>query len=947
MKIRFYLATALAALVMTNCSHEEEMPQAVNNPKSFTATIEGASRSSVTDEGAFSWTYGDKFSVWNGTSFDVYANSEEDVNTFVAEGDNVGNATGYAVYPSGNHNISDGTVTVNLPATYTYGSTNAAMLATIEDGSKHLAFKHLGGLMRFKVENVPANATSFVFTATDNILTGNYTVTDGQICQDAENSVNGNNSVTITFDALTAAQNMTFYVPLPVGTYGEYKVEIKGTNIDLSHTSEGVTNTIGRRTLLLMPTFTVENGELKKGAGSTIDVTAEEASVSGNQSLTINAEGADANATLVLNYTPQEGNATLSLSDGSEEAEPQTSAATVKVAPTTADVAIEALNINTPTLTVELGAGQYGTIEALTATQTLKVGANVTIETLVLNGGNLDVDETATIGEIVVKDAAGFTNALTAGANVVTLASDIDLALTAETALTIAEGKEIAIDLGGNTLTTSSTQATKLFDDITVNGKLSVSNGTVSTANAAFWVDGGELTLKECTISSERTGATTVCVLNSGKLEATDCKVNVAGTALKVKKGGTMTLIDCEATTTSTTGSAVVTSTDANSTLTITGGSYKGVLTETAHDRYVIGVKGGSTATINTTVQNGNGGVTVIGGSTANLTGGSYTGGKACGLYVNESSTVTYADGCTFSGVEGDVVVGGNGTVNEETYTEYTKIQQSVSTAEAFKAALNDSRNIILTANIDLALTAETALTIAEGKEIAIDLGGNTLTTSSTQATKLFDDITVNGKLSVSNGTVSTANAAFWVDGGELTLKECTISSERTGATTVCVLNSGKLEATDCKVNVAGTALKVKKGGTMTLIDCEATTTSTTGSAVVTSTDANSTLTITGGSYKGVLTETAHDRYVIGVKGGSTATINTTVQNGNGGVTVIGGSTANLTGGSYTGGKACGLYVNEASTVTYTSDCKFSGVEADKKKADDASKLTEVSATEG
>ena len=401
MKIRFYLAMAVAALVMTNCSQDEELVQVQQGSNGFTATIEESSRSAVTDEGVFSWTVGDKFSVWNGTTFDVYANSEANVGYFEPSG-TVGTPTGYAIYPSGSHAISGNTVTVNLPATYSHGSTNAAMLAAIETGSTNLAFKHLGGLMRFNVENVPANATSFVFTATDDILTGNYSVdSEGEIKKDGENTVNNNNSVTITFDALTAAQDMTFYVPLPVGTYGEYKVEIKGEGIELSHTSTGVTNTIGRRTLLLMPTFTVDGTELKKGAGNVIPVTQEEANVSGNQSLTINAEGADATATLVLNYTPQEGNATLSLSDGSDAATPQTSAATVKVIPTTT-TPVEALNINTPTLTVELGAGEYGTVEALTATQTLIIGAGVTIDELVLNGGNLTIDKNAIVNNITL-----------------------------------------------------------------------------------------------------------------------------------------------------------------------------------------------------------------------------------------------------------------------------------------------------------------------------------------------------------------------------------------------------------------------------------------------------------------------------------------------------------------------------------------------------------------
>ena len=503
MKIRFYLALAAAALVMTNCSKDEEMQQTVNAPKSFTATIEGASRSAVDETtGGFSWTYGDKISVWNGTSFDVYANSEADVNTFVAEG-NAGDATGYAIYPSGGHNISDNTVTVNLPATYSYGSTNAPMLAEVSGSS--LAFKHLAGVMRFQVNSVPVGASSFVFTMTDTPVTGDYTVTDGQINASTA-TVSSDNTVTITFDALATAQNMTFYVPLPVGTYGAYKVEIKGENIDLSHESTSVTNTIGRRTLLLMPVYTCESNSLKKGEGNTIDVTAQDTSVSGNQSLTINVpDNTEATATLVLNYTPQEGNATLSLSDNSTETEPQTSVATVKVQPADNNVAVETLNINTPTLTVELGAGQYGTVEALTATETLVIGEGVTIETLVLNGGSLQVNEAATIGEIVVKDEAGLKTAIAAGGKVV-LGADVDLAA----GLWI--GSDCEIDLNGYYIkrTTGGAIYVKTGKSLTIGGKDGSLVESTHDGGAAIWNMAGTLIINGGTYKSSGSQIATI-----------------------------------------------------------------------------------------------------------------------------------------------------------------------------------------------------------------------------------------------------------------------------------------------------------------------------------------------------------------------------------------------------------------------------------------------------
>ena len=508
MKIRFYLALAAAALVMTNCSKEEEPVQEKQQSKGFTATIEGASRSAVTDAGVFSWTAGDKISVWNGLSFDTYANSDSDVNTFNPEGDaDIAEAKDYAVYPaSAEHNFEDGTLLVNLPASYAHGSTNAPMLATIEDGSTTLAFRHLAGVMRFVVKNVPAGASSFVFTTTNNIITGSYSVIEEQIWQDGENSVNNNNSVTITFDALTeAAAEMVFYVPLPVGTYGNYTVAINGTNVNLSHQSTGVTNTIGRRTLLLMPEFSVENGELKKGEGNVIPVTQNEAAnLSGIQNVTIGTDNATANDVLNINYTPSEGNAALNIKDDSNATESQDSEGKIKINPQGSE-AIESLNLNTPSLTVELGAGTYGTVEALTANQTLIIGSGVTVTTLTIKGGNVVIEEGATVTTINnnadatitrnVTTAEGLAAAFAAGGNV--KLSD-NITITDTDGISVGDGKTVTLDLNGKTVTAQG--------DGLVAGKgttltLDAPNGGSLTAGktvgnwVAVWANGGTITI--------------------------------------------------------------------------------------------------------------------------------------------------------------------------------------------------------------------------------------------------------------------------------------------------------------------------------------------------------------------------------------------------------------------------------------------------------------------
>jgi len=512
-------------------------------------------------------------------------------------------------------------------------------------------------------------------------------------------------------------------------------------------------------------------------------------------------------------------------------------------------------------------------------------------------------------------------NALTTGKSVI-LTDDIELSA----ALTIAATNNVAIDLNNNTLTTASTANADA--EIIVEGKLNIINGTITSNSTALYAIGsGELKLDNCTINGTNPEAAAVAASGANaKLEASNCTTNAANSAFYAFGGAKMTLTNCTVSKSEATTTALVAISGNNSVLTIDGGSYTGKEVTTAYDKYVIGVIKGASATINTTVSGGNGGVSVISGSTANLTGGSYSGVKACGLYVAGGSTVTYSN-CSFSGAEGDVVVGGGeygaGTVNGNTYDVYTKIQQ-LSTTDNIEDIISNGGYVTLAPNSNVSLSE--ALTIAATNNITIDLNNNTLTTASTANADA--EIIVEGKLNIINGTITSNSTALYAIGsGELKLDNCTINGTNPEAAAVAASGANaKLEASNCTTNAANSAFYAFGGAKMTLTNCTVSKSEATTTALVAISGNNSVLTIDGGSYTGKEVTTAYDKYVIGVIKGASATINTTVSGGNGGVSVISGSTANLTGGSYSGVKACGLYVAGGSTVTY-SNCSFSGAE--------------------
>ena len=394
MKIKYYFSIA-AALVMTNCSQEEELQdiQQRGDVHTLNATIEGSSRSAVTDGGVFSWTSDDAISVWDGDSYEKFTYSGTD-NKFNGSANQI---SGYAIYPYGSHpNYSgSGLPQVNLSSTYNYGSTNAIMLAKVQGNSDNLSFSHLGGLMRFTIKNIPSNATSFTFTANSSI-TGDFQVetqNDGTNVIKATTS-NNNQSVTISFSNSQLSNGTgTFYVPLPVGTYTGFTITVG----NCSYTSQA-TNTIKRRTLLLMPTFTCDGTQLTKGGNAfTLENTEQDMNVSGDETLVIETPNSnDANAQLNLNYAPTD-NATLNISDG-QTGDSQDSKAKVVVDVKNNNTVAE-LNIDAPTLTVELASGTYETIIAKTAKQTLIIKSGVKVKKLIVKGGEVKIEDGADVEE--------------------------------------------------------------------------------------------------------------------------------------------------------------------------------------------------------------------------------------------------------------------------------------------------------------------------------------------------------------------------------------------------------------------------------------------------------------------------------------------------------------------------------------------------------------------
>lgn len=236
----------LSGLLFVGCSKEDIAEQ--NDPPvlacksvSISANMgaDDESRASIDSKtGAFTWQDGDVISVLatDGKFYDFTLEGEANVKTaeFVGSIPETANITSVATYPSlvanGTENTIyvDGVLNYTLPAEWTYveGASNVPMVAKFDEGATHIAFKQVGGIMRFPVKNLPTQA-KFTITVNGSGIVGPFHVdvaTLGESYMTADESESS--TVTINYSSVVDGASAEFNVPVPVGTYDDFTVKI-------------------------------------------------------------------------------------------------------------------------------------------------------------------------------------------------------------------------------------------------------------------------------------------------------------------------------------------------------------------------------------------------------------------------------------------------------------------------------------------------------------------------------------------------------------------------------------------------------------------------------------------------------------------------------------------------------------------------------------------------
>ncbi len=233
----------LAGLVLAGCA--KEAPVAIDSASkviTVTANAEApvATKATATDAGVIAWSTGDQIGVFDDNDDTVYPL------TFVDGTDKSFSGTVSsspdlkgAVAPFGDAGESvdvDGAVlwTVTLPATYSNyvpGTTNAPMVASAPaaDGDNYIfEFKHIAALAKVTYVNVPVGAKTLYFEADANISGSQDITISEENVEFTTPSTSASTSVKLDMaTAVTVAnQTMAFYIPVPVGTYTEFKVKL-------------------------------------------------------------------------------------------------------------------------------------------------------------------------------------------------------------------------------------------------------------------------------------------------------------------------------------------------------------------------------------------------------------------------------------------------------------------------------------------------------------------------------------------------------------------------------------------------------------------------------------------------------------------------------------------------------------------------------------------------
>ena len=193
----------------------------------------------------YTWTKGDRIAVQvSGTEFSPFqlvGDGGTSYGKFTGSAQPVSYAL--AVYPASVVSAIDGAnLILDFPESYTYadGQTNAVMSAVV-DSDNNMVFRHLVGVFKVEVADVPEGA-SLVLTADGVKINGLYSVnmSGEQPCVQSSSSTEPSQS-TVVVEFPQAQSLAIVYIPLPVGEYQSFALKVLDKNGEVIEGSQRTT----------------------------------------------------------------------------------------------------------------------------------------------------------------------------------------------------------------------------------------------------------------------------------------------------------------------------------------------------------------------------------------------------------------------------------------------------------------------------------------------------------------------------------------------------------------------------------------------------------------------------------------------------------------------------------------------------------------------------------
>lgn len=235
----------------------------------ITAQIEqNGTRTAVNAQNQVVWTEGDQIGVFgdlqtNNALFELEAANGSSAR-FTGELA-VGEQPDIAYYPyQSGARLQGSALSFELPAEYVYSDNSNAPMIGYSNGENALSFKHLCGLMKVTVNNVPEESVQFVVTSEGENpkgIAGTAVVEDvhqADAILAVQDDGNTQYSITYQLTGSVSEKTFTFYIPIPVGEYEKLTVSLQNADGKVLFQKSTLNASIKRAVILSMPTLSCD-----------------------------------------------------------------------------------------------------------------------------------------------------------------------------------------------------------------------------------------------------------------------------------------------------------------------------------------------------------------------------------------------------------------------------------------------------------------------------------------------------------------------------------------------------------------------------------------------------------------------------------------------------------------------------------------------------------------